>query len=109
MELSLHETYYSKEITMNSSVELLPVAVVLGLFVLMTVPLFAVIAVLVVALGGVAALIALTGAVLAAPYLLGHSLLQHLRARSDHRRPQALDGRSTQARLATGDPGWRTG
>jgi hypothetical protein len=75
---------------MNSAIELLPVAVVLGLFVLMIVPLFAMIALLVVALSGVAALVALTGAVLATPYLLGHSLLRRLRARSGARRHQAL-------------------
>jgi hypothetical protein len=61
---------------MNFSIELLPVGVVLGVFVLMTVPLFAMIALLVVALAGVAALVALTGAVLAMPFLLGHSLLR---------------------------------
>jgi hypothetical protein len=81
---------HSKEITMNSAIELLPVAVVLGLFVLMIVPLFAMVALLLVALGGVAALVALTGAVLATPYLLGHSLLQHLRARRSAGRHQAL-------------------
>jgi uncharacterized membrane protein len=80
--LSLHANY-RKEITMNSSIELLPVGIVLGLFVLMIVPLFAMIALLVVALSGVAALVALTGAVLATPYLLGHSLLRRLRARSE--------------------------
>jgi hypothetical protein len=67
---------------MNSSIELLPVGVVLGLFVLAIVPPFAMIALLVVALSGLAAVVALTGAVLAIPYLLGRSLIRHLRARS---------------------------
>ena len=75
---------------MNPAIELSPVAVVLGLFVLMIVPLFGMIALLVVALAAVAALVALTGAVLAMPYLLGHSLLQRLRARSRASRHQAL-------------------
>jgi hypothetical protein len=46
--------------------------------------------------------------VLATPYLLGHSLVQHLRARSRTRRHQAVAaGRRLLA--PTGDPGWRTG
>ena len=110
---SLHDTrtsHYSKE----TSDEFLdsnycPSASLLGLFVLMTVPLFAMIALLVVALAAVAALVALTGAVLATPYLLGHSLLQRLRARRDASRHEALGARRTQVQLATGDPGWRTG
>jgi hypothetical protein len=85
--LSLHakrtSSSHSKEIAMNASIELLPVGVVLGLFVLMTAPVFAMIALLVVALAGFGALAALAGAVLAMPFLLGHSLVRHLRARSN--------------------------
>ena len=77
------------------------VVLVWTLPVLLVVPGFAVIGLVVVALAAVAALVALAGAVLAMPHLLGHSLVQHLRARSGHRRHQAP--------LATGDPGWRTG
>jgi membrane protein implicated in regulation of membrane protease activity len=111
---------------MNPAIELSPVAVVLGLFVLMIVPLFGMIALLVVALAAVAALVALTGAVIATPYLLGRSLLQHLRARRDARRHQALNAHTDRTQeitvgtstpvaaghrllAATGDPSWRTG
>jgi hypothetical protein len=95
---------------MNSSIELLPVGLVLGLFVLLIVPAFALIALLVVALAAIPALLALTAAVVATPYLLGHSLVQHLRARRSARRHQALPVAAGRRLLApTGDPGWRTG
>jgi Flp pilus assembly protein TadB len=123
-ELVEGERFWAREL--DGVVELLPAGVILGLFVLMIVPLFAMIALLVVALCGVATLAALTGAVLAMPYLLGHSVLQRLRARRGARRHQALDAHtertqeitvSTSTPVAagrpllapTGDPGCRTG
>ena len=86
---------------MNSAIELSPVAVALGLFVLMIVPLFGVIALLVLALAAVAALVALTGAVIATPYLLGHALVQRLRARQDARRHQALNAHTERTQEIT--------
>ena len=78
---------------MSYGFEWMPAVVLVGAFVLLMVPAFALIGLVVVALAALAALVALAGAILASPYLLARTLRRHLAAR--HQSTQAS------ARIAT--------
>ena len=71
---------------MSYGFEWMPLVVLLGAFVLLIVPAFALIGLAVVALAAVAALVALTGAIVASPYLLARTLRRCLAER--HRSTQ---------------------
>jgi hypothetical protein len=66
---------------MSYGFEWIPAVVLVGAFVLLTVPAFALIGLVVVALAAVAALAALAGAILASPYLLVRTLRRRLAER----------------------------
>jgi positive regulator of sigma E activity len=66
---------------MSYGFEWMPAVVLLGAFVLLIVPAFALIGLAVVALAAVAAVVALAGAVLATPYLLARTLRRRLAER----------------------------
>jgi hypothetical protein len=59
----------------------MPAVVLIGAFVLLMVPAFAMIGLVVLALAAVATLVALAGAILASPYLLARTLRRHLAER----------------------------
>ncbi len=66
---------------MSYGFEWIPAVVLVGVFVLLMVPAFALIGLVVVALAAVAALAALAGAILATPYLLVRTLRRRLAER----------------------------
>jgi hypothetical protein len=66
---------------MSYGFEWMPAVVLLGAFVLLIVPAFALIGLVVVALAAVAALVVLAGALLASPYLLARTLGRRLAER----------------------------
>jgi hypothetical protein len=66
---------------MSYGFEWMPAVVVVGAFVVLMVPAFALIGLAVVALAAVAALVALAGAIVASPYLLARTLRRHLAER----------------------------
>jgi hypothetical protein len=68
---------------MSYGFEWMPAVVLVGAFVLLMVPAFALIGLVVVALAAVAALVALAGAIIASPYLLARTLRRRL-AERDH-------------------------
>jgi hypothetical protein len=72
---------------MSYGLEWMPAVVLVGAFVLLMVPAFALIALVVVAVAAVAALVVLAGATLASPYLLVRSIRRHLAER--HQSTQA--------------------
>jgi hypothetical protein len=71
---------------MSYGFEWMPVVVLVGAFVLLMVPAFALIGLVVVALAAVAALAVLAGAILASPFLLARTLRRRLAER--HRSTQ---------------------
>jgi thiol:disulfide interchange protein len=71
---------------MSYGFEWMPVVVLVGAFVLLMVPAFALIGLVVVALAAVAALVALAAAIVALPYLLSRTVHRHLAER--HRSTQ---------------------
>ena len=66
---------------MSYGFEWMPAVVLVGAFVLLIVPAFAMIGLVVLALAAVAALVALTGAILTTPYLLARTLRRRLAER----------------------------
>jgi hypothetical protein len=78
---------------MSYGFEWMPAVVLVGAFVLLMVPAFALIGLVVLALAAVAALAALAGAIIASPYLLARTLRRRLAER--HRSTQGS------ARIAT--------
>jgi hypothetical protein len=68
---------------MSYGFEWMPAVVLVGAFVLLTVPAFALIGLVVVALAAVAALVVLAGAILASPYLLARTLHRRLAERHE--------------------------
>jgi hypothetical protein len=66
---------------MSYGFEWMPAVVLVGAFVLLTVPAFALIGLVVVALAAVAALVALAGTIVATPYLLARTLRRRLAER----------------------------
>jgi hypothetical protein len=94
--------------SVDSEVEIVPLVAVFGLVGLLFVPYLNLIVLWVVLLAVVAAVVALAGALVASPYLIGRSVLRHRRARaaardSSHQRqltrssggrPEALAGPS---------------
>jgi hypothetical protein len=66
---------------MSYGFEWMPAVVLVGAFVVLMVPAFALIGLMVVALAAVAALAALAGAILATPYLFVRTLRRHLAER----------------------------
>ena len=74
---------------MSYGLEWMPAVVLLGAFVLLMVPAFALIGLVVVALAAVAAVVALAGAMLASPYLLARTLRRRLAERHINQ-PQPL-------------------
>jgi hypothetical protein len=66
---------------MSYGFEWMPAVVLLGVFVLLMAPAFALIGLVLVALAAVAALVALAGAILASPYLLARTLRRRLAER----------------------------
>jgi hypothetical protein len=74
---------------MSYGLEWMPAVVLLGAFVLLMVPAFALIGLVVVALAAIAAVVALAGAMLASPYLLARTLRRRLAERHIHQ-PQPL-------------------
>ena len=66
---------------MSYGFEWMPAVVLVGAFVLLMVPAFALIGLVVVALAAVAALAALAGAILSTPYLLARTVRRHLAER----------------------------
>jgi hypothetical protein len=66
---------------MSYGFEWMPAVVLLGAFVLLIVPAFALIGLVVVALAAVAAVVALAGTILATPYLLVSTLRRRLAER----------------------------
>jgi hypothetical protein len=66
---------------MSYGLEWLPAVVLVGAFVALMVPAFALIGLAVIALVALAALLALAGAIVASPYLLARSLRRRLAAR----------------------------
>jgi hypothetical protein len=73
---------------MSYAIECLPAAAVVGLVAVLWVPSFALIGLGVILLLAVAAVVALAGAVVAAPYLLIRSLRRRGRARTNPRRSE---------------------
>jgi hypothetical protein len=84
---------------MSYGFEWVPAVVLVGAFVLLMVPAFALIGLLVVALAAVAALAALAGAIIASPFLLARTLHRHL-ASSPGRRS------AEETRPDRGRPAW---
>ena len=68
---------------MSYGFEWMPAVVLVGAFVVLMVPAFALIGLAVVALAAIAALAALAGAVLATPYLLARTVRRRLAVRHD--------------------------
>ncbi len=68
---------------MSYGLEWMPAVVLIGAFVALMVPAFALIGLVVVALAAVAALAALAGAILASPYLLVRAVRRRLAERQD--------------------------
>jgi membrane protein implicated in regulation of membrane protease activity len=66
---------------MSYGFEWMPAVVLVGAFVLLMVPAFAMIGLVVLALTAVAALVALAGAIVASPYLLARTLRRRLAER----------------------------
>jgi hypothetical protein len=83
---------------MSYGFEWMPAVVLVGAFILLTVPAFALIGLAVLALAALAALVVLTGAILASPYLLARTLRRHLAERH-----QATHG-SVQIATAIAEP-----
>ena len=76
---------------MSYGFEWMPAVVLVGAFVLLIAPGFALIALAVVALAAVAALVALVGAILATPYLLARTLRRRLAERDHRLEPERVD------------------
>jgi hypothetical protein len=68
---------------MSYGFEWVPAVVLVGAFVLLMVPAFALIGLVVVALAAVAAIAVLAGAILASPYLIARTLHRHLAQRHE--------------------------
>ena len=68
---------------MSYGFEWMPAVVLVGAFVLLMVPAFALIGLVVVALAALAALVALAGAIIASPYLLARTLRRRLAERHE--------------------------
>jgi membrane protein implicated in regulation of membrane protease activity len=66
---------------MSYGFEWMPAVVLLGVFVVLMVPAFALIGLVVLALAAVAALVALAGTIIASPYLLARTLRRRLAER----------------------------
>jgi hypothetical protein len=84
---------------MSYGFEWMPAVVLVGAFVLLMVPAFALIGLVVVALAAVAALVVLAGAVLATPYLLVRTLRRrlaerHIGSSSVTRMPASVNARA---------------
>src|ERR687897_112732 len=73
---------------MGYAVEWFPSAAALGLVTLLLAPYLGLLIALVIVVVAAAAPVALVGAVVATPYLLGRSVLRHRRARTDPDRPR---------------------
>ena len=73
---------------MSYGFEWMPVVLLVGAFVVLIVPAFALIGLAVIALAAVAALVALAGAIVASPYLLARTVRRRLAERAAE--PRAL-------------------
>ena len=85
---------------MSYGLEWMPAVVLLGAFVLLLVPAFALIGLVLLALAAVAALVALAGAVLVSPYLLARALRRRL-AERHIRQPSRIVRSRSRRRLAS--------